>query len=60
MPKSMRTPFVKVTMPNGTNTIPNPLYAYKFHPVYKEDFYYTPVSEIPSELISTTVADLDL
>lgn len=40
----MTTPTVMVTMPNGTNTIPNPLYAYRFHPVYQEDFYYNPVS----------------
>lgn len=43
LPRSMTTPTLTVTMPNGTNTIANPLYAYKFHPVYKEDFYYEPV-----------------
>lgn len=30
-------------MPNGTNTIPNPLFAYRFHKVSKKDFYYDPV-----------------
>lgn len=40
----MTTPTVTVTMPNGTNTIANPLYAYRFHKVSKEDFYYDPVS----------------
>lgn len=31
-------------MPNGTTEIPNPLYAYRFHPVSMGDFYYQPVS----------------
>ena len=30
-------------MPNGTSTINNPLYAYRFHQVSQEDFYYDPV-----------------
>lgn len=34
---------MKVQMPNGTNTIPNPLYTYRFHPVGSDDFYYNPV-----------------
>lgn len=29
-------------MPNGTNIIANPLYAFKFHPVSVQDFYYDP------------------
>lgn len=29
-------------MPNGTNTIDNPLYAFEFHPVSVQDFYYDP------------------
>lgn len=43
LPKSMSSPNVTVVMPNGTNTIANPLYAYKFHKVSMEDFYYSPV-----------------
>jgi len=35
---------VNVTMPNGTATIPNPLFAYNFHPVIANDFVYNPVS----------------
>jgi len=31
-------------MPNGSTTIANPLYAYRFHPVSMNDFYYEPVS----------------
>lgn len=44
MPSSMTSPTVSVIMPNGTTTIPNPLYAYRFHPVSMDDFYYQPVS----------------
>lgn len=43
-PVSLQLPTVDVTMPNGTNTIPNPLYSYQFHPVSASDFYYSPVS----------------
>ena len=43
LPASMTSPTVTVTMPNGTSTIDNPLYAYRFHPVSKEDFYFDPV-----------------
>ncbi|GAB7324456.1 hypothetical protein MBLNU13_g08380t2 [Cladosporium sp. NU13] len=42
MPSSMTTPTVNVIMPNGTTEIPNPLYAYRFHPVSMGDFYYEP------------------
>lgn len=42
-PASLQSPTVDVTMPNGTNTIPNPLYSYQFHPVSTSDFYYSPV-----------------
>lgn len=44
MPTSMTTPEVTVIMPNGSTMIPNPLYAYYFHPVSMGDFYYEPVS----------------
>ena len=42
-PGSVQNPTVEVVMPNGTNTIPNPLYSYQFHPVSAEDFYFNPV-----------------
>jgi tyrosinase len=43
LPTSMTSKTVTVTMPNGTSTIDNPLYAYRFHQVSQEDFYYDPV-----------------
>ncbi|KAK6385189.1 hypothetical protein LTR65_009590 [Meristemomyces frigidus] len=43
-PTSVTTPTVDVQMPNGTTTIPNPLYAYEFHPVNAGDFYFDPFS----------------
>lgn len=36
---------VTVNTPNGTATIPNPLFSYQFHPVSVADFYYAPVSQ---------------
>lgn len=42
-PSSLSAKEVNVTLPNGTATIPNPLYAYNFHPVSVSDFYYNPV-----------------
>ncbi|TKA80498.1 hypothetical protein B0A55_02304 [Friedmanniomyces simplex] len=41
-PTSVTSPNVTVTMPNGTATIENPLYAYNFHPVTHQDFYFDP------------------
>jgi tyrosinase len=41
----MSSPTVNVIMPNGSTTIANPLYAYRFHPVSMGDFYYQPVSD---------------
>jgi tyrosinase len=39
MPASLRRQSVTVTFPNGTSeNIPNPLYAYNFHPLKYEDF----------------------
>ena len=43
-PTSLSSSTISVTMPNGTATIPNPLYSYHFHPVTQKDFYYNPVS----------------
>ena len=47
-PASLLSPTIKVTMPNGTTIIPNPLYSYQFHPVSKKDFYFNPVSGLIS------------
>jgi tyrosinase len=33
MPDSMGTPQISVNTPNGSQTIDNPLYTYKFHPI---------------------------
>ncbi|KAL1594588.1 hypothetical protein SLS60_010349 [Paraconiothyrium brasiliense] len=39
MPTSLRSQSVTVTFPNGTSgEIPNPLYAYSFHPLKYDDF----------------------
>ena len=35
-PTSLTVRDVQVTLPNGTAVIPNPLYAYRFHPVPSE------------------------
>lgn len=35
---------IQVTMPNGTTTIPNPLFSYNFHPLSSTDFPDSPVS----------------
>ena len=43
-PTSLQSPTVNVIMPNGSSTIPNPLYSYRFHPVSVKDFYFDPVS----------------
>lgn len=43
-PTSLSSPTVTVYVPGGTAVIPNPLYAYQFHPVSIPDFYYAPVS----------------
>jgi hypothetical protein len=50
LPTSMSSPTVNVIMPNGSTTIANPLYAYRFHPVSMEDFYYQPVSYKGSQI----------
>ena len=43
-PASVQSPTINVTMPNGTTTVRNPLYSYRFHPVSVDDFYFDPVS----------------
>jgi tyrosinase len=42
IPPSMTNPNATVITPNGTQTIPNPLYQYTFHPV--QGLMYSPVS----------------
>ncbi|KAK5114494.1 hypothetical protein LTR62_002429 [Meristemomyces frigidus] len=44
-PDSLGSPFINVTMPNGTMAIANPLYSYEFHPLSVSDFYYSPFAE---------------
>lgn len=39
MPSSLQRPTIQVVMPNGTNTINNPLYSYRFHPLVYNDLY---------------------
>ncbi|QIW96023.1 hypothetical protein AMS68_001541 [Peltaster fructicola] len=46
-PTSVSSPTVQVTLPNGTATIANPLYAFDFHPVSVSDFYYNPFATWP-------------
>ncbi|KAF2173735.1 hypothetical protein M409DRAFT_16009 [Zasmidium cellare ATCC 36951] len=41
-PQSVSTPEITVTLPNGSATIRNPLYSYRFHPVSEEDFFFNP------------------
>ena len=43
-PASVQSPTVNVTTPNGTASIPNPLFSYQFHPVSASDFYFNPVN----------------
>lgn len=51
MPSSLQRPTIQVVMPNGTNTISNPLYSYRFHPLVYNDFYDN-VSSRPSGSIA--------
>lgn len=46
---------IQVTMPNGTTTIPNPLWSYNFHPLSSTDLPDSPVS--PS-LLDVTITRL--
>ncbi|SMQ51746.1 unnamed protein product [Zymoseptoria tritici ST99CH_3D7] len=41
-PDIITSPTVEVTYPNGTRTIDNPLYSYKFHPVSARDMFFDP------------------
>jgi tyrosinase len=54
-PASMQSPTINVTTPNGTATIHNPLYSYKFHPVSQQDFYFNPVSLLDGALEQSQV-----
>jgi tyrosinase len=42
-PDILTSKTVQVSFPNGTRTIDNPLYSYKFHPVSSEDMFFAPV-----------------
>ncbi|GAB7366278.1 hypothetical protein MBLNU230_g7835t1 [Neophaeotheca triangularis] len=39
-PQALQIERIDVEMPNGTQTIDNPLFAYRFHPVSRTDFYF--------------------
>lgn len=49
-PSSLTSPTVTVTMPNGTNTIPNPLYSYRFNPIRPDDMYFNPFATWPETM----------
>ncbi|KAK4498075.1 hypothetical protein PRZ48_010731 [Zasmidium cellare] len=51
-PQSVTTPEITVTLPNGSATIRNPLYSYRFHPVSSEDFFFNPYASWPETLRS--------
>lgn len=38
------SPWIMITLQNGTTVIPNPLYQYQFHPLSVNDMVYEPVS----------------
>ena len=44
LPDIVMQPLIDVVMPNGTATIDNPLYSYKFHPITQSDMFFDPVS----------------
>lgn len=48
-PSSISDQTVVVTMPNGTQTIDNPLYSYKYHPLVSTDMFFDPVSVMLSK-----------
>ncbi|KAF2724314.1 Di-copper centre-containing protein [Polychaeton citri CBS 116435] len=55
IPSIVQQPTVQVTLPNGTATIDNPLYAYTFHPSAPlEAFYWTPYNEWQSTIRAPT------
>lgn len=41
-PEILQTERIRVEYPNGTRTINNPLFAYRFHPVKPADFFFNP------------------
>ena len=50
LPTSLTVPEVQITLPNGTATIPNPLYAYRFHPRPDDFLAYVSPSPFSSSL----------
>ena len=38
------TPWIMITLQNGTTVLPNPLYQYQFHQLSRDDMAYSPVS----------------
>jgi tyrosinase len=51
MPDTMGTPQITVNTPNGSQTIDNPLYTYKFHPI-QSDAIGSPVTSTLSTCTS--------
>ncbi|KAF2877846.1 hypothetical protein BDV95DRAFT_479733 [Massariosphaeria phaeospora] len=50
MPWSVQRPTISVVLPNGTATIPNPLFSYTFRPISRDDFVDSPWTTFPSTL----------
>ncbi|ORY13227.1 common central domain of tyrosinase-domain-containing protein [Clohesyomyces aquaticus] len=50
LPISLQSPTVEVMLPNGTTTIPNPLFAYTFHPLSANDMGGGKFSTWPSTI----------
>ncbi|OJD37056.1 tyrosinase [Diplodia corticola] len=45
VPSFLSSPTIDVTLPNGTETIDNPLYSYKYHPLHGDDLYDSGVTQ---------------
>lgn len=52
LPTSISSVTVEVTTPNSTETIPNPLYQYKFNPLSSIDLPDSPVRLFPQQFAS--------
>ncbi|KAF2747125.1 Di-copper centre-containing protein [Sporormia fimetaria CBS 119925] len=48
LPLSVQRPRVTLVVPNGTVTVDNPLYSYRFHPLNTTDFDSSPFDVFPS------------
>ncbi|PSN64506.1 Di-copper centre-containing protein [Corynespora cassiicola Philippines] len=50
LPSSLSSPTIDVKLPNGTKSIPNPLFSYSFHPINTNDFPSSPWNTWPGTL----------